>query len=73
MGLFCKIALFVNYSYNNFVLTCYSQLAERLEVSKFTGNFSVINAKDGSIITNSSNDILDFYANFTRKNYTKCK
>lgn len=42
-------------------------------MSRFTGNISVIDAKDAYVVVNSTSNILEFYANFTRSNYEKGK
>ncbi|XP_054267632.1 uncharacterized protein LOC128989676 [Macrosteles quadrilineatus] len=62
--------LVIDYTYDYLdAIRIASQLAEKLEVSRFTGNISIINAKDASVAVNSTNDVLQMYANFTRNNY----
>lgn len=59
---------------NNYGLVLfYSNIIDNAEVSKFSCNVSVINAKDGTVLVNSTQTPLDFYKNFTRTNYTNGK
>ncbi|XP_011501690.1 PREDICTED: uncharacterized protein LOC105365272 [Ceratosolen solmsi marchali] len=44
------------------------QLLENLDISKYNSNFTIINAHDGTSISNSSNSILDFHI-FNSSNY----
>lgn len=44
-------------------------LLENLDISKFTSNFTLINANNGAIMINSTNSILDFYA-YTEPQYS---
>ncbi|XP_011301121.1 uncharacterized protein [Fopius arisanus] len=45
-----------------FIKPILDSILEKSEINRFAGNFSVINAANGSVISRSSHSILDFYA-----------
>uniref|UniRef100_A0A1B6D0F0 Uncharacterized protein n=1 Tax=Clastoptera arizonana TaxID=38151 RepID=A0A1B6D0F0_9HEMI len=67
------ISLYIVIDFNYDFLTAQqiiNYIVESAEVSRFSCNISVINAKDGKVLVNSTQTPLDFNLNFTRTNYT---